>query len=179
MPPHPLTRRVAVGGLTVLAAVAVAGCTDRLGGSDQQASSAPARRARTNPDVTLAASVLAHEQAMLAKVRATVRAHPHLAAPLAGAEDAHRAHVRLLARAVRHDQTPAPTTAATPGPKPVPTRPGPALAALARAEDQLSLTGRHSSFAARSGAFARVLASMAASAAQQAAVLTAAAREHA
>ena len=179
MPPHPLTRRVAVGGLTALAAAAVAGCTNRLGHSDQQDSSAPARRARTNPDAALAASVLAQEQAMLAKVRATLRTHPHLAAPLAGAEDAHRAHVRLLARAVPRDQTPAPVKAATPGPEPVPARPGPALAALARAEDRLSLTGRHSSFAARSGAFARVLASMAASAAQQAAVLTAVARDRA
>jgi hypothetical protein len=50
-----------------------------------------------------------------------------------------------------------------------------ALSALASAEDGLALVGRRSAFAAQSGAFARVLASMAASAAQQAATLTAAA----
>jgi hypothetical protein len=46
-----------------------------------------------------------------------------------------------------------------------------ALTALARQEDRLSLSGRRSAFDARSGAFARVLASMAAASAQQARAL--------
>ena len=49
-----------------------------------------------------------------------------------------------------------------------------ALRALARHEDELSLEDKRSAFAAESGSFARVLASMAASAAQQATVLRAA-----
>jgi hypothetical protein len=48
------------------------------------------------------------------------------------------------------------------------------LRAIARREDELSLVDKRSAFAAESGAFARVLASMAASAAQQAVVLRAA-----
>jgi len=46
-----------------------------------------------------------------------------------------------------------------------------ALAELARAEEELSLLDKRSAFAAQSGAFARVLASMAAAAAQQVALL--------
>jgi len=42
---------------------------------------------------------------------------------------------------------------------------------LADQEDRLSLVGRRSAFAAQSGAFARVLASMSASAAQHAVAL--------
>jgi hypothetical protein len=57
----------------------------------------------------------------------------------------------------------------------VPDRPGPALAALARAEAQLSQAGVEHALEARSGAFARVLGSMAAAAAQQSTLLTAAA----
>jgi hypothetical protein len=51
-----------------------------------------------------------------------------------------------------------------------------ALAALAREEDRVALLGRRSAFTAESGAFARVLASMAAAASQQSVTLAAAAR---
>jgi hypothetical protein len=56
----------------------------------------------------------------------------------------------------------------------VPSDPARALRAIARREDELALVDKRSAFAAESGAFARVLASMAASAAQQAVVLRAA-----
>jgi hypothetical protein len=59
----------------------------------------------------------------------------------------------------------------------VPPKAGAALAALARAEQRLSQVGRRSAFAAESGAFARVLASMAAAATQQSTQLAAAARD--
>jgi len=169
--------------MAALAAVAVGGCTQRLGGSDQRLAPAPTRQAGTDPDVTLAARVLADERAMLDRVRATRARHPSLTGTLAVAEAAHAAHVRLLARAVPDKPTPAPAPTPTPtatttrASHPVPDRPAPALGALARAEGRLSLAGRRSSFTAESGAFARVLASMAAAAAQQAATLAAAARD--
>jgi hypothetical protein len=63
---------------------------------------------------------------------------------------------------------------AGPGHEPkVPADPGRALLALAQHEDRLSLDARRNAFAAGSGSFARLLASMAAAAAQQAAVLRA------
>jgi hypothetical protein len=54
----------------------------------------------------------------------------------------------------------------------VPRRPREALAAVAASEHRLSLATKQHAFAAESGAFARVLASMAAAAAQHSAVLT-------
>jgi hypothetical protein len=53
-----------------------------------------------------------------------------------------------------------------------------ALLALAAAEEHQSGSVRQDALAARSGAFARVLASMAAAAAQQSVHLRAAARDH-
>lgn len=53
----------------------------------------------------------------------------------------------------------------------VPRDPGHAVRRLARQEDRLSLANKRASFAAGSGAFARLLASMAAAAAQQSVVL--------
>jgi len=114
---------------------------------------------------------------MLQQVTATVHAHPRLAAVLAGTRDAHRAHVELLARAVP-DQPASPSPTPTTGRehrRTVPQRPGAALAALARQEALLAQLGRKSAETARSGAFARVLASAAAAAAQQVSHLTAAA----
>ena len=62
--------------------------------------------------------------------------------------------------------SPSPTGSPT-----VPARRPRAVAALADAEDRLALVGRRSAFAAQSGAFARVLAGMSASAAQHAVAL--------
>ncbi len=75
----------------------------------------------------------------------------------------------------------APSTGSTAGPGtpvriPVPERPDRALVAVYRHEDLLSLAQKRNAFAADSGTFARVLASMAAAAAQQAATLRAASR---
>lgn len=181
--PPALTRRTAVGALVALGGAVVAGCTAT--GDSRPASArrtpAPTRRSGVNPDVTLAAAVLHDERAMLDRLVATVHAHPTLAGPLAGARAAHRAHVSLLTKAVPDDE---PSTSPSAGPTPagrrrpkVPPKPVPALTALAQAEQRLSRAGGRSSLAARSGAFARVLASMAAAAAQQSAHLAAVAQE--
>ena len=166
-----VTRRATLGGAAALTAVAVAGCTDDA--PRRTVTPPPTRRAGTDPDVLLAATVLADERAMLERVKATARRHPTLKARprgRAGGPPGPRAAAGpggaeadgvALPLGVRH-----PVARPSPG---VPAKPGPALAALAQAEDRLSHVGRRSAFAARSGAFARVLASMAAAATQQAA----------
>ncbi|MGZ4495282.1 MAG: hypothetical protein ACXVWU_11325 [Nocardioides sp.] len=201
IPPSPqgplLRRRTALGA--VLAAGAVTGLAGCTRGVDMRpapgASLSPAPSTPTvEPDVALAGTVLAEEQAVLDRVLATLAAFPGLRGTLAGAEEAHRRHVALLKDAVPHGSgapsapsTTASTAAATvpspasasasPSATPAPTGPrvpadrGRALTALARAEDALTLSAKRAAFAAESGAFARVLASMAAAAAQQAVVL--------
>jgi hypothetical protein len=167
----PVSRRTALVGVCGLGA-RVAGCTSGSPGAAAPSPSASGSTGATGvtpspavePDVLLAATVLDVERAMLERVLATQRRHPRLAGSLAGARAAHRAHVDLLATAV-------PTDVARPArrrTRSVPASPGAALAALARAEEELAGKDRSSAMAARSGAFARVLASMAAAAEQQA-----------
>ena len=183
VPPRPgLTRRTALGVLTAGSAAALAGCTpsgiDRR--PSKNASAAPT--ADADPDVALAATVLADEQAMLDLIAVTVARHPRLEARLATARDSHQAHVDLLTKAVPSDARVSPgaspstdsssSVSGSGSPSPtVPARPLRAVAALADAEDRLALVGRRSAFAARSGVFARVLAGMSASAAQHAVAL--------
>ena len=194
MPPA-LTRRAALGGALALTAAGATACTpsgvDRRPGPRAAAATA----GRTDPDVALAAVVLADEQAMVDRLEATVAAHPDLTGPTRSALAAHRSHVALLREAVpKGSGSPSaspsaplsasasgtdgatPTAAPTAGPGAVPHSAPAALRALARAEEQLVLVGKRSAFAAESGAFARVLAAMAAGAAQQAVVLAEAAR---
>lgn len=164
-----LGRRTALGGLLVIGAVA-SGCT----GPARQPVATPHRSSpstpASDPDVALAAAVLAGERHVLATVGATLRRHHRprdLRALLQATRDVHLAHVRLLADAV-----PAGTPSTGPGHVPAPPAGhDAALLALARAEDRLAESTRRSAFDARSGAFARVLASVAAAAAQQSAVL--------
>jgi hypothetical protein len=144
-----------------------------------------------DPDVTLAATVLADEQRVLFLVDATLQQHPGLDTELAAVRSGHQRHVDLLTEAVpkeRRSAIASPTEGSSPSVSPslppspsasgsVPKQAGRALLALGREEDRLSLLGRRSAFSARSGAFARVLASMAAAAAQQSVTLVAAARE--
>ena len=181
-----LSRRTALGAVAAGGAAALAGCTPS--GIDRRprghASAAPTPD--TDPDVALAATVLADEQAMLDLIDATVARHPALEARLATARDAHQAHVDLLTKAVPEDARvspgaspsaeTSPTVSPSVSPSPTVTPAVPAgrpraVAALADAEDRLALVGRRSAFAAESGAFARVLAGMSASAAQHAVVL--------
>jgi hypothetical protein len=176
-----LHRRTAVGATAAtLGAMLVSACT---GGSPE---AVPRGRTTTvtpaaDPDVALAATVLVDEQRVLDVVLATLSRHPGLEQTLAPARAAHQAHVRLLTAAAPDQQagtssaSPSPAATPTRGPK-VPTRPGPALRALAGHEHTLGALDQRSALAARSGAFARVLGSMSASAAQQGTVLTLAAR---
>ncbi len=161
-----LRRRTALGGLLALGALA-GGCTRETGGEAAASGPASPSPGAVDPDVALAAAALAAEQQMLATLRATAHRHRGLRTVLAGTRDVHRAHVRLL-----DDAVPTGTPTTTPGQVPEPPAGRDrALAALARAEDRLAENARHWAFDARSGAFARVLASMAAAAAQQSTVL--------
>jgi hypothetical protein len=165
----------------VTGAAALAGCT--APGPDESPS-AP-RASREDPDVVLLAAVLASEQRLLDRVVATLRRHPDLpaaqSAALAGARATHRAHVDLL-QAGGPSESPSPSGSGSPSTTatatPVPRTATAALLALAGAEDDQSGSVRHEALAARSGAFARVLASMAAAAAQQAVHLRGASRDH-
>lgn len=128
------------------------------------------RPAEPLPDVALAATVVADEQALLDRIDATLARHPQLERVLAEARAAHAAHVTLLEDAAPKPPSPAPSPAGGSATG-VPADPGRAVRVIARREDELALVDKRSAFAAESGAFARLLASMAASAAQQAVAL--------
>jgi hypothetical protein len=175
-----LSRRTALLGAVALGTAA---CTPYSLDRDQQPagrSTAPAtpEPPRTDPDVALAATVLAAEQDVLDRIDAVLSAHPRLERVLAATREVHAAHVDLLAEAAPDGPSPSASSSASASPsgaaegKPsVPDDPARALRALARHEDDLSLADKRSAFAAESGSFARVLGSMAAAAAQQATVL--------
>ena len=176
----------------MVTALALSGCTGSADGADGADAPAGSRTPSSTrdpdverhgdqeqADVALATAVLRAERAVLAQVVATVRRHPRLVASVSGARAAHRAHVALLQEAVpgaARSSGPSPDASTDPRTPRVPIRPGAALAALAIAEARLSAAGVRHAGQARSGAFARVLASMAAASAQQAAVLSEAAR---
>lgn len=196
MPSPSSSRRALSRRTTLLGAVALgtAACTPYTLDEDQRPAGRPSastttQEPRSDPDVALAAAVLAAEQGLVDRIDATVTAHPRLERVLAGTREVHVAHVALLADAAPGKPSPtasagasaegsgdasgeaSPTTGEAPR---VPGDPARALRALARHEDELSLADKRSAFAAESGGFARVLGSMAAAAAQQAAVLRAA-----
>ena len=138
-----------------------------------------------DPDVALATSVVAAERALLEQIDATVRRHPRLERVLDATREVHDAHIALLEDAVPPESAAEeePDAGASPTdpvsepageeetPGRVPRDRARALRAVASAEDTLALAAKQAAFSARSGAFARVLASMAAAAAQQSAVL--------
>jgi hypothetical protein len=166
-----VTRRAAVTGLAVGGSALWAGCTN----DDDRRPRARRRReaqkaVAADPDIAVAAEALAGERAVLDAVTATSTRHPDLAAALTPVMAAHEAHVTLLAAAAPDEN---PSASATAGPSDVPPFRVPAKVAaavrrLAMLELELSTEAKRHAFAAESGAFARLLASMAASAAQQA-----------
>lgn len=136
--------------------------------------------------MALAAAALAAQADMISRLRATVDRHPGLTGVLAPVLRAHEAHAALLADAVPEEARSSPaatpgaassagSTAFPAGPEErrtlVPRAPARALRQLTGAEEELATVTRRHAFKARSGAFARVLGSMAASSAQYAAVL--------
>lgn len=167
----PLSRRLVVAAA---AAAGTAACTPYT--VQQPTLPAPRRRPRgIDPDVALAASVLVDEREIIDLIDATLEEHPRLREPLEEAREVHLAHVALLNDAVPDGVTasvsPTPSPAGSASPDGVPRSRRRALTALAQAEEELSLLDKRSAFAAQSGSFARVLASMAAAAAQQAALI--------
>jgi hypothetical protein len=179
-------RSVLVAGLLL----GTAACTPYKLGQDQRPTAQqpePDEPGRTDPDVALAATVLAAEQSLLHQIDATVAAHPRLDDVLAAARKGHAAHVALLAEAVPDQPASGQPTPGQPTPGPASGAPAPsgtspvrvpvprdarrALGRIVRAEDVLGRENRTRAFAAESGAFARILASMAAAAAQQSVTL--------
>jgi hypothetical protein len=182
-----LTRR----GLLATAAgtlVAASGCTS-TGGSGPGGVRRPAEEA-TDPDVAVAADALADRRAALDVLAGTTARHPRLTDLLAATVLVLEDHVGLLTDAVpgsAGSPTPAtgappttthPTTDPTAGPERangtgraavrVPRDRGRALAAAAAELRSLATATKRHAFAAESGAFARLLGSMAAAATQQA-----------
>jgi hypothetical protein len=175
----------------------LSGCT--IGGKPEPLPPVREPTPGVDPDVVVAGDTLAAERAMLDRVSATMARHTGLAPLLTPVAAVHQAHVELLTRAVPDSATSAasPSGSASPTTSPpgvptgptaassspsagsgattetvrVPRDPDRAVRDLARHEDALSLVDKQQAFTARSGAFARLLASMAAAAAQQAVVL--------
>jgi hypothetical protein len=191
LPARPAGRVSRRSALLGTLALGTAACTPYSLGEDQRDAGrtptpTPAPEPRTDPDVALAAQVLSAEQAVLDRVEQTLAAHPRLERLLGPVRDGHAAHVDLLAEAAPDE----PDASASGSPSPgavlseadesaetsgrVPRDAARALRAVAEAEDELSRSNRTSAFTAQSGSFARVLASMAAAAAQQSVVLRAA-----
>jgi hypothetical protein len=174
-----LTRRtvLATTGLTGLGALGA--CTD---------DGRPARPRRPaqapDPDVVVATEALSAVHAALALVEATSQRHPALVDRLEALGEAHREHLSVLDDAVPEDG-PSPDVAPSPSgglqaPDPAPQgtetsapqRPAEALARVVASEAATTVQLKRLAFRARSGAFARLLGSVAASGAQHAAVLS-------
>ncbi|QNN52202.1 hypothetical protein [Nocardioides mesophilus] len=199
-----LTRRTGLLAAGAVVGAGVAGCSPYNGRPERRAgrlSPRPTPEPGADPDVELAADVLAVEQRMLERIDATAAAFPALAAQLDAVRRIHAAHVELLEQATPPAANSSPATEPTsptaptapsgtsspssqpPSPGSSPGSPGPdtpvrvppersrAVLAVARAEEELSTAEKRGAFAAESGVFARVLASMAAAAAQQAVLL--------
>ncbi len=169
-----------MAGFAVGAGALWAGCTNDDDRQRARRRREADRTSEQDPDIATAAEALAGEQVVLDALTATTARHPDLAPALSPVMEIHRAHVTLLAEAVP-DEDPTPSLADTVAPSDVPPvtedpyqvppRPAAAMRGLATLEQELSTISKRHAFAAESGAFARLLASMAASAAQHAVVL--------
>lgn len=167
-----VSRRAGLAGLAATLGTLAMGCTTDAGGSgDRSPGPGAAEPSRTpvgpDPDVALAETVRAAEQDLLDRIDAVVTAYPGLRGRLEPTRTAHEAHVALLAEA-SPSGSPSPSPSTTTAPYRAAGSRTAALTALSRRETRLALLDKQSAFSAQSGAFARVLASMAAAAAQQA-----------
>jgi hypothetical protein len=177
-PPSPdpsagVSRRVVLAGLAAAAGAALVGCTEEGQPPRPKAQPSPVV-ASVDPDVAVAAEALASQQEILDLLEATGRRHRDLSAQLAPVVAAHKAHADLLADAVPEGVSVSPSP--TPGPRSpgrhaVPRSRAGGLAEVVEAEQQLATVTKRQAFRAESGAFARLLGSMAAAAAQSAAAL--------
>lgn len=176
----PLSRRAALAVLAAAVGGVVAGCTPER--QQPRARRQEPVEPQVDPDVAVAAEALADQRAMVELIEATQRRHRGLRELLAPALATHQAHVAMLKDAVQDDvpvsPSGSPSASASPSasgsPQPGPRVPGDqarALARVVRAEQELRTSTKRLAFKAESGAFARVLGSMTAAAAQQAVLL--------
>jgi hypothetical protein len=183
-----LSRRAVLASVAVgLGGSLVACTTDEATGRGDVPQ--PASPEPPDPDLALAAEVRREEQDALDLIEATQQRHPDLTDALATAAEIHASHVALLADAADAGESAAPVVPGTSAdgggtgsPSPsgspsaeatprVPANRRRAVRQVVQQEQELATRGRQHAFQAQSGAFARVLASMAAAAAQQAVVL--------
>lgn len=162
--------------MTAAAGVAVSGCTADQPRRRRQAEPAP-EEPQVDPDVTVAAEALANQREMLDLLAATRKRHRRLSRRLAPVVAAHEAHEALLAEAVPKGLSASPTTSPSPSPDGsartrVPRNRARALDLVAQRERELTTATKRHAFSAESGAFARLLGSMAAAAAQHATTLS-------
>jgi len=154
-----MTRRAALG-VGVLGVVG--GCA--LNNPLSEESTPAARAARDlEPDVTVAVEAVTLVRGAQAAARATGERHPQLAPRIAGLTAMHAAHLAALVDAVPDGVDTSRAGAAYV----VPAGPARALAGLAAAERALHDGLLGLALRARSGAFARLLGSMAAAGSQQ------------
>jgi hypothetical protein len=166
---------VAAGGVSALAVLA-AGCDggdssgtgdsgDGSTGPDDPTTAGGPDGGKEDPDLALVRTALGHERRLLGRVEAARRRHRQLRPLLAEAAKVHRSHVQLLAKALDGDDATVDQPAAVPG------SPARALRDVRAGERRLAGDHTRTAMAARSGPFARLLAVMAAAAAQQDRVL--------
>ena len=179
MPSSPLprvSRRATLGGLATAlggGAVLLLGSCDTAPAPESPASPAPgagtplatAERSDEQVDADLLDRVVADTTTAESLLAATVVQHPGLAGALGGLQAMHAAHRELLAASLDGDPTGAVLV------PPVPGRSRRALAGVRRHENQLQRQLAELALDARSGQFARILASMAAAVGQQTSAL--------
>lgn len=182
-----LSRRAALASVAALAGGALVGCTPDRKQRRRETEPEPVEP-KVDPDVAVAAEALANQERMIDLLTATGERHGRLVELLAPVVATHEAHAALLADAVPDEESPATSpspssdgqssagAATSPSPAPdssegVAANPARALAQVAAAEQELTTATKRHAFRAQSGAFARILGSMAAGAAQHADVL--------
>lgn len=154
-------RAVLAGGAGVTAALALGGC--RLNNPFSSASTPPTEAIdELDPDIGLAVEAVTKIEVALRLVQATARRHPRMAAEVQGLVALHQAHRAALVEAVPDDVD----LEAGVQPTQVAARPAVARQRVAAAEGTLRNQLRGFALRARSGDFARLLASMTAAIAQ-------------
>ena len=152
---NPLARRTLLAvGVTGMAALGLAGCSDDDDGGGRTARATPARG--VTPDVAVATAALGAIRATREAVVATQARYPATRAQLTALSRMHRAHEATLVDAVPDRAR----TSASPAPYAVPRRREAALRALRKREQHLHTSLDGLALRAQSGDFARLLASM-------------------
>lgn len=191
LPSARLSRRAVLAAMAAVATGTLTGCTSEPQERRRDAEPAPVEPS-VDPDVKTAAEALAGQQAILELLAATRERHRRLSGLLAPAVAAHEAHVAMLSDAVpdKASASSAPSSSLSSSPSETPSS-GPsagngtrrtrvprdlaqALDDVVAAEQALTTATKVHAFRAQSGAFARLLGSMAAASAQFAAALRAA-----